>query len=461
MGKSLVGGSMGERLVDGSGALSVVIVGAGPAGLTLGAALAARGHRVVAFDRDPGPAPDGSWRRRGVMQFGHPHGFRPQVRDLLLAEWPEAWRAWLDLGAEPVEVPAPGATAPAVGVRSRRITYERALRRAAAAVDGLTVSVGHVDGLVERGGRVVGAEVDGVAVAADLVVDASGRLSRLAPPAELGGDTGMAYVTRTYRRRPGAGPGPMTSPVVWSATLDGYDAYVFPHERGHLSAVIIRPTADAALGVLRHVDAFDVACRAIPGLAEWTDPRAATPTSDVLVGGRLLNTYRRQAGRPGLVSVGDAVATTAPTAGRGVAMASMQVGGFLALLDAGADAATIAAPFGTWCDTWVRPWVEDHLAIDAEAVRRWQGDDVDLARPLTSAAIVAAAQADPRIRPYVGDFAVMTALPASLAPAEPLARTVYESGWRPPAGEGPTRDELLALVGAPPTAPRARVAAGR
>ena len=40
----------------------------------------------------------------------------------------------------------------------------------------------------------------------------------------------------------------------------------------------------------------------------------------------------------------------------------------------------------------------------------------------------------------------MTALPASLAPAEGMARAVYETGWRPPTAEGPTRDELVALA---------------
>ena len=347
-----------------------------------------------------------------------------------------------------------------MGVRSRRLTYERALRQAAAGVRGLTVVTGCVDGLVERGGRVVGAVVDGATVRADLVVDAGGRLSRLAPPAQFGGDTGMAYVTRTYRRDRGATPGPATSPVVWSAMLRGYDTYVFFHERGHISAVITRPTADAALSVLRHVDAFEAACRAIPGLAEWTDPRVATPTSGVMVGGRLLNLYRRQLGRPGLVAVGDAVATTAPTAGRGVAMASMQIAALLELLDAGADPATLTDAFGAWCDTRIAPWVEDHLAIDAESVRRWQGHDVDLTQPLTSAAIVAAARADARIGPHIGGYLPMTALPASLAPAEPIARAVYESGWRQPPADGPTRDELVALLTAPLGGARVRAAAG-
>ena len=201
--------------------------------------------------------------------------------------------------------------------------------------------------------------------------------------------------------------------------------------------MIIRPTADAALSVLRHLDAFDAACRAIPGLAEWTDPRVATPTSGVMVGGRLLNLYRRQLGRPGLVAVGDAVATTAPTAGRGVAMASMQIAELLELLDAGADPATIADAFGAWCDTWVVPWVEDHLAIDAESVRRWQGHDVDLTQPLTSAAIVQAAKADARIEPHIGGFRSMTALPASLAPAEPIAARGLRVRLAPVPGRRP------------------------
>ena len=284
-----------------------------------------------------------------------------------------------------------------------------------------------------------GVVVGGAAVDADLVIDAAGRASRVSAPvvAELAGETGMAYVTRTYRR--GSGSGPMTSPVAWTGIFDGYQVYVFPHEHGHFSVVFIRPTADVELTLLRHLDAFDAACRAIPGLADWTDPARATPTSDVLVGGRLRNVYRPQRRRPGLVAVGDSVASTAPTAGRGIAMASMQINGLLGLLDDGADPTTVAEPFGAWCDTWIRPWVEDHLAIDAEAVRSWQGADLDPAQPLTSNAIVAAGQADPRIAPLIGGFLAMTALPDSLAPAEPLARAVYESGWRLPFSEGPTR----------------------
>jgi 2-polyprenyl-6-methoxyphenol hydroxylase-like FAD-dependent oxidoreductase len=428
--------------------MKTIIVGAGPTGLTLGASLAKRGHRVTAIDRDSGPARNGTWRRRGVMQFEHPHGFRPQVRDLLLTEWPEAWRTWLGLGAEPVDMPLPGAGNPVAGVRSRRATYEHSLRRAASDVDRLSVTTGTVTGVVERGGRVIGAIVDGRTVDADLVIDAGGRLSRLTASghAELAGDTGMAYVTRNYRRNRGAGLGPMTSPVSWTGLFDGYQVYVFPHERRHFSVVVVRPTADADMPLLRRVEAFDAACAAIPGLADWIDPALAVPTSRVLVGGRLQNVFRPQRGRPGLVAVGDSLATTAPTAGRGVAMASMQIDAILRLLDAGADPVSIAEPFGAWCDMWMRPWVDDHIAIDGEAVRLWQGHDVDLAVPLTSAAIVAAAQADAGIAMHIGGYLGMTALPASLRPAEYLARAVYDSGWRQPYSAGPTRNELVEML---------------
>src|SRR4051812_40256712 len=84
------------------GESTVSIIGAGPAGLLLGIALANRGHRVVAVDRDPGPLPDGSWPRRGVMQFHHAHAFRPQAVNPVRAECPQAYDAMLAAGAEEV-----------------------------------------------------------------------------------------------------------------------------------------------------------------------------------------------------------------------------------------------------------------------------------------------------------------------------------------------------------------------
>lgn len=88
--------------------MHVAIIGSGPTGLFLAAALARRGHRVTAVDRDPGPAGEGGWRRRGVMQFHHAHAFRPQVDEALRAELPEAHAGWLAAGAEPITFELPG-----------------------------------------------------------------------------------------------------------------------------------------------------------------------------------------------------------------------------------------------------------------------------------------------------------------------------------------------------------------
>ncbi len=428
--------------------MRVLVLGTGPVGLMVGAALGARGHEVIGIDRDPGPAPDGTWPRRGVMQFEHAHAFRPQVGATLQQHWPAAYDAWLAAGAEQLQMDLPGVGLVPAAMRSRRSTFERALRAAASDASGLTLRTGHVDDVLVERGRVVGAVVDGTRVEADLVVDASGRSSRLGDPdgVELEGSCGMAYVDRTYQLLPGAEPGPMDNPVASVSNFDGYQVLVFLHERGHFSVLFVRPTADRELTALHGTAAFEAACAAVPVLAAWTDPATARPTSPVMVGGALRNRYRRQRDLPGLVTVGDAVATTTPTRGRGVAMGAMQVAALLHLLDDGDDPTMVAGPFGRWCDEQVRPWVEDHVAIDSEAVEAWQGAGLDLGRPLTSTRICDAAQADPRIGAHAGPFFAMVALPSCLAPAEPLARAVYETGWRAPYSPGPSRDELVDVV---------------
>jgi 2-polyprenyl-6-methoxyphenol hydroxylase-like FAD-dependent oxidoreductase len=436
--------------------MRVAVIGAGPAGLLVGSALAGRGHDVVAVERDAGPPRHGHWARRGVMQFHHAHGFRLQVAEVLEEVWPAALGAWLALGAEPITFDIPGVGQVRGGHRSRRDTFERALREASAGVPGLSVRQGHVDALFSTGGRVTSIVVGGGRLEADLVIDASGRAGRATSavrvPSTVGGPCGMAYVDRLYRLRDGAEPGPMANPLAWQGDFDGYQTIVFLHERGYFSVLLVRPTAYTALKDLRHEAAFEAACRAIPGLAEWTDSDRARPVTDVLPGGPLRNAYRGQRGIdgrpavPGLVSVGDAVATTTPTFGRGLATTFLQCRQLLALLDIEADPRLVGEPFDAWCEDNMLPWVLDHVHMDGDLVRRWQGGDVDLSRRLPSDLILSAAAVDPSIGQASPGYLAMRAMPSSLDPVEPLARAVYQSGWRPPYSPGPTRDELVDIT---------------
>src|SRR3954452_18470951 len=155
-------------------AMRVAIIGAGPAGLFIGSALAGRGHDVVAVDRDTGP-PTGRWSRPGVMQFHHAHAFRHQVGMALRQEWPSALAAWLALGAEPITFDLPGIGPVAAGHRSRRENFERALRPTAETLPGLSIRQGRVDGGLSPEGRVRGIAGAGSHVALYLVLNAPGR----------------------------------------------------------------------------------------------------------------------------------------------------------------------------------------------------------------------------------------------------------------------------------------------
>jgi 2-polyprenyl-6-methoxyphenol hydroxylase-like FAD-dependent oxidoreductase len=433
----------------------VAVIGAGPAGLVSGIGLARRGHSVVVVDRDAGPPATGHWDRRGVMQFHHAHAFRPQVGRVLQEVAPDAWDAWLAAGAEPVPLPLPDGTEILGGVRSRRETFERAVRAAAGVQPGLTLEVGHVDGVTTRCGRVGGLSVDGRDVPADLVIDASGRSGRvnrhLRAPG-IGGECGIAYVDRLYQLRAGADP-PLTNPIAWQGNYDGFEVLVFPHEKGVFSALIIRNTSDRSLVDLRHTAAFEAAAAAVPGLAAWTDPSVATPLTDALPGGPLLNVYRGQHGPdgrpalPGLVFVGDSVCTTTPNFGRGVTTSLLQVAELLRLLDEhGTDLEALSLGLDAFGEASMRPWVEDHVHMDSAQARRWSGEDIDLSRPLPSDIIMMAAERDPSIGELIGPYAAMTALPASLRAAEDRARAVYATGWRRPFDPGPTRGELAEVV---------------
>ena len=229
-----------------------VIVGAGPTGLYTAVALARRGHQVTVIDRDPGPDGGRWWDRKGVMQFHHPHYFRQQVADALLAEMPEVWRGLLAAGAVPAVLPGqPGVPA---GLHCRRVTFERVLREAAQAEPGVRLRTGHVDEVCAAAGtrhRGQGRRPSGRRRPGHRRGRPAGRLTRaLRRPAE-GGDCGIAYVSRQYQMLPGAAAGPVNMPFGVIETYPGYVVAVFIHDNRILSALIARASTDRQLAALR------------------------------------------------------------------------------------------------------------------------------------------------------------------------------------------------------------------
>jgi 2-polyprenyl-6-methoxyphenol hydroxylase-like FAD-dependent oxidoreductase len=431
--------------------MRVAIAGAGPVGLFTAVALARRGHEVTVVDRDPGPAADGTWERRGVMQFHHPHGLRAQVTDALAAEAPDVRESLLAAGAVEIRLPDGPQAGRVVGMQCRRSTLERHLRATAVAEPGVTFVAGHVDEVPAAGLRVDGSLMD-----ADLVIDATGRNGRLAgdgrAPAE-GADCGLAYVSRHYELQPRAEPGPQNSLLGLITRFPGYLAGVFLQDARTVCLLIARLSTDRELAGLRETAVFDAAVRIIPGLIEWTDPARTRPISPVLPGGHLHNAYRGQLGpdgrlpRPGLVHLGDTVCTTNPTAGRGLATGFLQARAFLRLLaETGGDVPAATLALDEWCTREIRPWFDDHMAWDPDEVALMSGADVDLTRPLTSGWITAAVEADPSLMSVVGPYLGMFAPPASLRAIEPRVRALYAGGWRPAVPAGPTRDDLADLV---------------
>src|SRR4051812_25705754 len=83
---------------------TVVVIGAGMAGLWTAMALAPTGRQVVLLERDPPPPPGGpepafqDWQRRGVGQLRHSHAFLARLRTLIRDQHPALLEALLAEG---------------------------------------------------------------------------------------------------------------------------------------------------------------------------------------------------------------------------------------------------------------------------------------------------------------------------------------------------------------------------
>ena len=281
--------------------MQIVIIGAGPAGLFLGSALARRGHRVTAVDRDPGPADDATWARRGVMQFHHAHAFRQTVVEALGREVPEALDLWLAAGAEPIEFEDYGGA----GDPARAALAPRDLRARACAPPpwrrpGFTLRHGHVESVLERG-RPRRRRASWTAYRWRPTSSSTRRGAPAGRPEAWRSAPGSAdrAARRTSTASTGCKPGRRARADDQPDRLAGRPRRLpvagLPARAGPvLGARSSGGPTTRRCAACATTDAFEAAARAIPGLDVWTDPERAEPVTDVLAGGALLNVYRSQ-----------------------------------------------------------------------------------------------------------------------------------------------------------------------
>jgi 2-polyprenyl-6-methoxyphenol hydroxylase-like FAD-dependent oxidoreductase len=482
------------------------VIGGGVAGLAVSLALAQDGHRVALLERDGEPVPGDpaeafeSWRRPGVPQSRHSHGFVARIRNLIRERAPGLFDALLAHGVEQVPFAAMVSTlveelAPEPGddevamLATRRTTFEWTLRRYVEGLPNVELSTGvECVGLrVERAAgtrvpRVTGVvlrdRAGGVAtLAADLVIDAGGRRTRsgewlaqagVAPPALESSSCGIFYGSRFYERHAGVEPPARSGLYVGDL---GYLRFgIFPADRRTFSLTLAGPDDDVPLRAVLDPQLFEVAVRTIPSLRPWVAPGVSRPISKVHGMADLENTQRAFVadGHPialGFAAVGDSLIHTNPIFGWGCSLAF--VNAYL-LADALRANAKDLRAFALDLDARVRRKIEPYYkasvgqdadAIEIAAARRRGEDPYDypgpdgsldrkrFVRSLIHHGVMAVMHEDPVIlRASLRAFNLL-GLPDRLLERGDIARRVlkawYRRGEHAPLSQGPARGDLL------------------
>ena len=335
----------------------VVIIGGSLAGLFAAAACAAAGTTATIVERDTLPAVPAS--RKGVPQDRQAHvllhrgliaaeELLPGLQADLIrhggAKFNTGNMPWLgEYGWLPTWIPSYDF------ITTTRPLLEHVVRQRVRALSGVTIHDGvRVSELRRSGGSWRMDCGDSAVLEADLVIDASGRSSRLpqwlnalgiSVPDPRTVDAQLGYACRVYRSR---GPLPISTGIMVAATPEsGAGGLALPVEGGHW---LVIATGYGDHRPSRGVSEFD------QFLADLRDPAVADlvrilePVSEVAVY-RQTGNRRQRYGEfrhwpDGLIAVGDAYCTFNPAFGQGITVAAAQA---LLVRDALASSDALAA----------------------------------------------------------------------------------------------------------------------
>lgn len=324
-----------------------VVIGAGTAGLLAAAALHPHAA-VTVVERDV--LPDGPAPRKGLPQARHAHllwsGGARAMEDLL----PGVTAAWLAAGARRIPLPTGLVSLSAQGwlrrwpemefmISCSRDLLDSVLRDQVAEKDRVTVLDGtELLGLQGDASRVTGVRVrtrDGEEriLAADLVVDASGRGSRssawldalgVAPAPMDEVDSGLAYASRIFRAPAGTEDYPVVNVQPDPARpVPGRSATVVPVEGGRWLVTLSGTRGGQPTDSAEEFEPFARGLRhpVVGELIAHAQPLTGVALSHSTINRRRF--FEKVKGWPeGFVALGDAVATYNPVYGHGMSVAA-------------------------------------------------------------------------------------------------------------------------------------------
>ena len=389
----------------------IVVIGGSITGLTGALALKAQGFEVTVIDRDPSPDPSlrpadsNSWVRRGAPHALQPHVLTARLRNRLHEWYPELMQDLLSAGAW--EQPFSDSVRPdlAAGYREprdgepvtvlmvRRTTLELVMRRHlerrgiatflnATQVTSLVVQ-GDAAPITVRGVRVKDREGERD-VAADVVIDASGRTTRFADQLRKAGAriddehhaSNTVYYARHYRLKPGMDfPRVCGLPGVQFGDLTM--AALPADNRTMVVTMAVFKDDPLLFEAVDRLEVFEEICRRIPRVAVWVDPSRSEPTSGVMAWANMDFLWRTtvQDGAPqilGFFFAGDSTLRSNPKYGRGCTCGTIGSHILAEVLAGEGDPAAHAVAYEAALRATFRKEWEDLLAVDRRDYARFQ-----------------------------------------------------------------------------------------
>jgi len=344
---------------------SVLVVGAGIAGLCTALAIGPTGRQVTLIERDAAP-PEGDadaafrhWKRTGVGHLRQSHAFLARLSLLLRADHPKllaelaafgvrelTFEAMLSESQRRGYQPEPADTELTI-ITSRRTTLELVMRRYVETLDNVTlrtdvfarrlITETAEDGSISVVGLVGETPEGPVTLHADVVVDATGKggdfvcqlTAEGARVHETSESAGILYFTRHYRLKPGCDEPPRVGNPPPNGDLGFLKFGVFPADNGCFSITMCAPEIEYEIRkAIVKPEVFQAMTEMLPGLRPWTDPERSEPTTKVFGMGDLQARWRDLVvdGRPaarGYFAIGDNLIRTNPLYGRGCSFAAV------------------------------------------------------------------------------------------------------------------------------------------